>query len=110
MNYSKFLQSAFIVNIYILIIGVIFLMLLAYKGYRYTNILSKKVYNLGKKVTPGNVEDLITYLDAKNIPFRPYTLGLIKGGYKIVEMDDSIDVELKKRLKVMVLSKGILVD
>lgn len=110
MRFLNFLQSVLIILTFLFILSLIFFLYTIIKGYNYTGNLGKKVNSLGKGITPEKVEEFIVYLDAKYIPFRFYTINLIKAGYRLVEMDGSIDVGLKQRLKIMILSKGILVD
>ena len=108
MQHYKFLQSALEIHVYLFLLSTTFLLYIIFKGYRCTSILSKKVYNLGKGITPEKVEDFISYLDTKYIPF--YAGSLVKSGYRLVDMDGSVEDDLKQRLKIRALSKGILVD
>lgn len=108
MQHYKFLQSALEIHTYLFLLSTTFLLYIIFKGYRYTSILSKMVYRLGKGITDEKVEDFIAYLDTKYIPF--YATNLVKSAYRLVDMDESIEVDLKLRLKIMALSKGILVE
>lgn len=110
MQYYKILSFTLTIFTFLLVLSMMFLLYTIFKGYRYTDALSKKIYDLGKGVTSKKVEDFIVFIDTRYIPFRFYTHGLIKAGFRIVDMDKDIDIELKKKLKIMALSKGILVE
>lgn len=110
MEYYKLVHLALTIFTYLFVLSGVFLLYTIYKDYRYTDILSKKVYSLGKEVTAEKVEDFRIYLDVKHIPFRFYTFNLIKAGYSLVNMNEGINIELKERLKISVSSKGVLVD
>ncbi|CAK7036980.1 hypothetical protein [Tissierella sp.] len=108
MQFYKFLQSALVISTYLFIITAIFFFYTIVKGYKYTINLSKKVYSLGKGITIEKVEDFMAYLDVKYIPF--YAVNFVKAGYRLIAMDQGVDEELKRKLKIMSLSKGVVVD
>lgn len=110
VNLNQFIQVSLAIFTYTFVFSGIILLISLLWGYKYTHTLSKKVYNLGKGITAEDVEEFRNYLDAKYIPFRFYTNNLIKAGYRLIQMDENIDQELKQKLKIMTLSKGILVD
>lgn len=89
----------------LLLLTSIFLIYTVLKGYTYFRKLGKVVEILSEGVTAEKVKEFMSCLDEKYLPF--YVGGMIKAGYQLVEMDDSIDNELKKRLKIKILGKGI---
>lgn len=110
MKYYQLVQFGLIASTIIFLISLFILLFLIYKSYRYTSALSKKVYNLGEDITPKDVNDFMKHIDVKYIPFRSYTMSLIKSGYKLIEMEKSIDDNLKLQLKKVILKNGIVVD
>lgn len=73
--------------------------------------LSRKISNLeSPAVTSAMVEDLIEFIDVRHIPFIWYSDRLLKGGYKLVLLEQNLDEQLKDKLKRKLLSKGIIVD
>lgn len=83
---------------------------IVFKSARYTDRLIKKVYDLGKGITAEKIEDFISYLDTRYIPFKFQAPDFMKAGYKLISMDYGTDEELKRRLRIVILSKGVLVD
>lgn len=108
MLFLNFLRIALRFTTFLFILSVIFFFYIIFKGYQYTRNISKKVYELGKGVTHEKIEDYIAYIDTKYIPF--YATNFVKAGYKLIDMDESIDENIKKNLKIIILGKGILVD
>lgn len=108
MKFLIFLQLALKVTTFVFVISTIFFLYIIYKGFLYTNNLSKKVNELGKGITFEKVEEFKAFLNTKYIPF--YAANFVKAGYRLIEMDENIDAEIKKKIKVMALSKGILAD
>lgn len=104
----KFLFYLNIISVIILIpsfIGIIYLM---YKGYRIGEAIKKKTYELGKDLNIKKVEDYNMFVDSIEVPNRKVYWNMLKAGYKLIEMNDSIDNKTKEQLKITMLSKGIL--
>lgn len=103
MGFLLFTQ--FILRIFTipLLLTSIFLIYTVLKGYNYFRKLGKVVESLSEGVTAEKIDEFMNHLDAKYIPF--YVGGMMKAGYQLVGMDESVDCELKKRLKIKILSR-----
>lgn len=105
MGFLLFTQFILRVFTVILLISTTVFIYTVSKGYIYFTKLGKVVESLSEGVTAEKIDEFINHLDAKYIPF--YVGGMMKAGYQLVGMDESIDDELKKRLKIKILSRGI---
>lgn len=88
--------SALVLNIYL------------WKGYLVGRKIKEKTYHLGKDLTPEKLEDYIKFIDSIEIPPRKYHWNMIQAGYEIIKINEEIDIKLVERLKITILSKGIL--
>ncbi len=92
-----------------MIISALTLSVYLWKVYLVGRKIKDKTYQLGKDLNNGKVEDYIIFIDSLEIPPRRYHWNMIKAGYKIVKINGEVDANLIKRLKIVILSKGILV-
>ncbi|NLC66589.1 MAG: hypothetical protein GX752_06590 [Clostridium sp.] len=105
MRFLLFTQLILQVFTVILLISTTVFIYTASKGYIYFTKLGKLVESLSEDITVEKIYEFMNHLDAKYIPF--YVAGMMKAGYQLVGMDKSVDDELKKRLKIKILSRGI---
>lgn len=105
MEYLLFIELVLRIFTIILLLASIFFIYTVLKGYNYFRKLSKVVESLSEDVTSEKVNEFMSYLDVKYIPF--YAGGMMKAGYQLVEMVEEIDDDLKKKLKIKILGKGI---
>lgn len=89
---------------------VIVINIILWKGYLVGRKIKEKTYQLGKDLNNERVEDYIRYIDSVEIPSRKYYVNMIKAGYEIIKSNNDIDIKLAEQLRVVILSKGILVD
>lgn len=97
--------SSFIV----LIISSIAITYILYRGCKVGEEINRKTYELGKELTNEKVKDYIYFIDGIKVPDRKVYWNTLKAGYRLVKMNDNIDDGLKEKLRVTMLSKGILV-
>lgn len=98
-----------VISLLITIISFIAIFYLLYKGYR-TGVKIKEItYNLGKNLDNEKVLDYISFVDRIEIPDRKVYWNTLKAGYRLIEMNDSIDDKLKEQLEIVMLSKGVLI-
>lgn len=105
MDYLSFLQFMLRIFTVILIMATIVFIYAVLKGHSYFRKLSKLVESLAVDITDEKIGEFIYYLDENYIPF--YAGGMMRAGYQLVEMDESADDEIKRKLKVKLLSRGI---
>lgn len=98
-----------IIGCLLMIISALALNIYLWKGYLTGRKIKEKTYQLGKDLTPEKVEDYIKFIDSIEIPPRKYHWNMIQAGYEIVRANKGIDVELIEKLRIIILSKGILV-
>lgn len=94
----------------LMIFSVIVINIILWKGYLVGRKIKDKTYDLGKDLTNEKVEDYIKFIDRIEIPPRKYYWNMIKAGYEIVKISETIDEKLVEQLKITILSKGILVN
>ena len=99
-----------IIGCLLMIISVLALNIYLWKGYLVGRKIKEKTYQLGKDLTPEKVEDYIKFIDSIEIPPRKYHWNMIQAGYEIVRANKGIDRSLTEQLKIVILSKGILVE
>lgn len=94
----------------LMILSVLWINIILWKGYIVGRKIKENTYQLGKDLTNEKVEEYIKYIDYIEIPPRKYYWNILKAGYKIVELNNSIDKKVLEQLKITILSKGILID
>lgn len=92
----------------LMILSVIVINITLWKGYLVGRKIKDKTYELGKSLASEKVEDYIKFIDSIEIPPRKYYWNMIKAGYEIVRANKEIDIELVEKLRIIILSKGIL--
>ena len=97
-----------IIGCLLMIFSVIAINIILWKGYLVGRKIKEKTYQLGKDLTNVKVEDYIKFIDSIEIPPRKYHWNMIQAGYEIVRANKEIDIELVEKLKITILSKGIL--
>jgi len=60
-------------------------------------------------LTDEKVNSFANIINSINIPNRAVNGKTIKAGYEIINMDTNIDEGLKSNLRIILLSKGVLV-
>lgn len=109
--FLNFLQNALYVHSFLFFTLTIIFLLTICRASWFVNNLSKKVSIFSDvPITEKMVEDFIRFIDIRHIPFIWYTHRLIKGGYKLILLEENLDEQIKYKLKRKLLSKGILVD
>lgn len=98
-----------VISLLITVISFIAIFYLLYKGYRTGMRIKKITYELGKELDNERVLDYMNFTDSIEIPDRKVYWNTLKAGYRLIEMDNSIDDKLKEQLKIVMLSKGILI-
>lgn len=98
-----------IIGCLLMIFSVIAINIILWKGYLVGRKIKEKTYQLGKDLTNVKVEDYIKFIDSIEIPPRKYHWNMIQAGYEIVRANKEIDIELVEKLRITILSKGILV-
>ena len=61
-------------------------------------------------MTNEKVENYRAFIDSMEIPNRKVYWNTLRAGYKMIEIDNNVDEKLKEELKIIMLSKGILVE
>lgn len=97
-----------IIGCLLMIFSVIAINFILWKGYLVGRKIKEKTYRLGKDLTNVKVEDYIKFIDSIEIPPRKYHWNMIQAGYEIVRSNKKIDTELVEKLRITILSKGIL--
>jgi len=111
MFFIDILQNALYINSFLFFSLTIVVVFSITKDGFFITKLSKKISNLeSPQITTEMVEDLIKFINIKHIPFIWYSERLLKGGYKLVLLEQNLDEQLKDKLKRKLLSKGIIVD
>ena len=77
------------------------------KGYVIGNRLKKLTLEFSKGCTEEIIIDYINFLENNDIPPKQYCWNLIIATNKLIEIDDSIDRELKDKFKILILGKRI---
>lgn len=98
-----------IIGCFLMIFSVIAINIILWKGYLVGRKIKEKTYQLGKDLTNTKVEDYIKFIDSIEIPPRKYHRNTIQAGYEIVRINKEIDIELLEKLRITILSKGILI-
>lgn len=96
----------FIITITILLL--IFVCLI-YKSVKTGEEIRKITNELAKNLTNEKVKEYIDYINSIKVPNRKVHWNTLKAGYKLVQINDNINPQLKTELKIIMLSKGILV-
>lgn len=105
------LQNALYVHAFLFFSLTIVVVCSILKDGLFVSKLSKKISTLeSPSMTSEMIEDLTKFIDVKHIPFIWYSERLLKGGYKLVLLEEDLDEHLKDRLKKKLLSKGIIVE
>ena len=81
-----------------------------WRGYLVGKRIKERTYQLGKDLTNDKIENYIEFIDNIEIPPRKYHWNMIQSGYEIVKMNNGIERSLTEQLKIVILSKGILVE
>lgn len=111
MFFIDILQNALYINSFLFFSLTIVVVFSITKDGFFIAKLSKKIRVLeSSHMTSEMVEDLINFIDVKHIPFIWYSERLLKGGYKLVLLEESLDEQIKDILKRKLLSRGIIVD
>lgn len=97
-----------IIGCLLMTFSIIAINIILWKGYLVGRKIKEKTYQLGKDLTNVKVEDYIKFIDSIEIPPRKYHWNLIQAGYEIVRANKEIDIELVEKLRITILSKGIL--
>lgn len=92
-----------------MIFSVIAINIVLWKGYLAGRKIKEETYQLGKGLNNGKVENYIKFIDGIEIPPRRYHWNMVQAGYEMVKINEDIDLELVKQLKMVILSKGILI-
>lgn len=104
---NMYLRSVFL--FYAMIFLIIIINIIFIKGHLDGRKIKKEVYNLRKDLDNDSVREYMTFLEQNNIaPVRQHQ-DLVRAGYEMVKMNDNIDKELVKELKIIILCKGILI-
>lgn len=104
---NMYLRSVFL--FYAMIFLIILLNIVFIKGYLDGRKIKKEVYKLRKDLDNSSIREYITFLEQNHIAsVRPHQ-DLIRAGYEIVKMNDNIDKDLVKELKIIILCKGIII-
>ena len=98
-----------IIGCLLMIFSVIAINIILWKGYLVGRKIKEKTYQLGKDLTNVKVEDYIKFIDSIEIPPRKYHWNMIQAVYEIVRANKEIDIELVEKLRITILSKGILI-
>lgn len=98
-----------IIGCFLMIISVIAINIVLWKGYLVGKKIKEKTYQLGKDLTDEKVENYIKYIDSVEVPPRRYHWDMLKSGYEIVKTNKDIDIRLAEQLRITILSKGILI-
>lgn len=56
------------------------------------------------------MEEYIKFIDSIEIPPRKYYWNMIKAGYEIVKISETIDEKLVEQLRIVLLSRGVFVN
>lgn len=104
---NMYLRSVFL--FYAMVFLIILINIVFIKGHLDGRKIKKEVYKLRKDLDNNSVREYITFLEQNHIaPVRPHQ-DFIRAGYEIVKMNDNIDIELVKDLRIIILCKGIIV-
>lgn len=104
---NMYLRSVFL--FYAMVFLIILINIVFIKGHLDGRKIKKEVYKLRKDLDNNSVREYITFLEQNHIaPARTHQ-DFIRAGYEIVKMNDNIDIELVKELKIIILCKGIIV-
>lgn len=110
VNMQMITDVGVIIGCFLMLFSVLVFNLILWKGYMIGRKLKEKTYQLGKDLTYEKVEDYIKFIDSIEIPLRKYYYDMIRAGHEIVKMNKEVDINLVEKLKVMILSKGVLVN
>lgn len=105
-----FKEIGVIIGCLLMIFSVIIINIILWKGYLVGRKIKEKTYQLGKDLTNVKVEDYIKFIDSIEIPPRRYHWNMIQAGYEIIKMSKDIEPKLIEQLKIVILSKGILIN
>lgn len=110
MKLLMIINIGIIIGCILMILSVIAINIILWKGYLIGRKIKEKTYQLGKDPTNEKVEDYIKYIDSVNIPPRKYHWNMLKSGYEIVKVNNVIDRKLVEQLRITMLSKGVLIN
>lgn len=108
LEHSTFL-TIHLIFIFISLLTGLSLIFLLIKVFINAKKIEKATHNLQTELTNKKViayGDMINKID---IPNRSYIWKTIQAGYYLIESNPSIDTEVKSNLKIILLSKGVLI-
>jgi len=93
-------------------IGVILFIIIAVnicRLYRFTSKseIKSRIEGLGQNLDNQNVKEFITFIKTDSIPNKPEVWNSLRAGCKLACQDRNIDIELKKELRHVLLSRGV---
>lgn len=103
------INTAVVIGYILMILSVIAINIVLWKGYLTGRKIKEKTYQLGKGLNDEKVKDYIKFIDNIEIPPRRYYWNMVQAGYEIVKINEDINLELVEQLKIVILSRGILV-
>lgn len=109
MKLLGFMNTVLIMGYFLVLFLFIAISIVLCRSYLTGKKIKEKTYQLGKDLSNEKVEDYIKFIDSVEIPARRYYWNMIKSGYEIIRTNKGIDIKLVEQLKIVVLSKGILV-
>ncbi|QUH21255.1 hypothetical protein [Alkaliphilus sp. B6464] len=101
-----------ITNLIFLSTAFILLCIIIVKTIKFSNNerrIRSMVYDLQFNLTNEKVNDFANIISTMDIPNRPVNWKTIRAGYHLIELDVNIDNEVKSKLKVILLSKGVYI-
>lgn len=100
----------FTVILYYVLIPIFFLTIIfSIKEHWKAKQIKAKTYELRKDLTNEKVSTYITFIDSLDVPNRKVYREILKAGYYLIDLDNSIEENLKRQLRTTMLSKGLLV-
>ncbi len=108
------MPEPYVINQYIIIVGCLIIIfstiginIILIKDYVIGNRLKKLILEFSKGCTEEIIIDYINFLENNDIPPKQDCWNLIIATNKLIEIDDSIDRELKNKFKILILGKRI---
>lgn len=98
-----------IISYVVLILSTISFIYIMFNSCKIGEEIKKKTYELGKELNNEKAEDYIAFIDGIKVPDRKVYWNTLRAGYRLIETNRSIDSKLKEKLRIIMLSRGVLI-